>query len=77
MKEKEKKPTQSQEERGARAEKKGEVANAKEEEGQHAKVTMRVVKKYAPYVDPPGDKTPRWAPTVPGRKRSKRKRRWK
>jgi hypothetical protein len=39
----------------AQVQEKGEVANAKEEETQRAKVTMRVAGTLAPHADPPSD----------------------
>jgi hypothetical protein len=56
--EEEKKMTQSQEER-VQEEEKGEIANAKEEERQPAKVMRRVAGTDAPYIDRLSDKAPR------------------
>jgi hypothetical protein len=75
--EKKNKATPSHEERGARSEKKGKEANAKE--SQHAEVTMRVTRTDAPYDDSRSDETLKKALRDPGRMTSKRKRkrRWK
>jgi hypothetical protein len=58
--------TQSQEERIQAAEKKEEVANAKEEERQQEEVTRRVTGAITPYVEPSSVKSSRWSLGVSG-----------